>query len=38
MGLYELVVMNDELRDLVSAGVSTDKLRDACVRQGIRRR
>lgn len=35
MGLYELVIMTDEIRDLISAGVSTDKLRDACVKQGM---
>jgi type IV pilus assembly protein PilB len=36
MGLYELIVMNDELRDLISAGASTDKLRVACIKQGMR--
>jgi type IV pilus assembly protein PilB len=35
MGLYELVVMNDELRDLVSGGASTDQLRNACRKQGM---
>ncbi len=35
MGIYELVLMNDELRDLVSAGASTDELRTACRRQGM---
>jgi type IV pilus assembly protein PilB len=35
MGLYELVVMNDELRDLISAGASTDQLRNACRKQGM---
>src|SRR6202035_5374692 len=34
MGLYELVIMNDELRDLVSGGASTDQLRNACRKQG----
>ena len=27
MGLYELLVMDDEIRDLISQGVSTDELR-----------
>jgi type IV pilus assembly protein PilB len=35
MGLFELVIMNDELRDLVSAGASTDQLRLACRKQGM---
>jgi type IV pilus assembly protein PilB len=34
-GIYELVVMNDELRDLVSAGASTDQLRNACRKHGM---
>ncbi|HZT83505.1 MAG TPA: ATPase, T2SS/T4P/T4SS family, partial [Gemmataceae bacterium] len=35
MGIYELVLMNDELRDLISSGASTDKLRAACRAQGM---
>jgi type IV pilus assembly protein PilB len=35
MGIFELVVMNDDLRDMVSAGVSTDALRAACRKQGM---
>jgi type IV pilus assembly protein PilB len=35
MGIFELVVMNDELRDLISQGASTDQLRSACRRQGM---
>jgi type IV pilus assembly protein PilB len=35
MGLFELVTMNDELRDLVSAGSSTDALRIACKKMGM---
>ena len=35
MGIFELVIMNDELRDMVSAGASTDQLRNACRRQGM---
>jgi type IV pilus assembly protein PilB len=34
-GLYELVVMNDELRDMVSNGASTDQLRASCVKNGM---
>ena len=36
MGLFELVVLNDELRDLISAAVSTEELRKACVRNGMK--
>jgi type IV pilus assembly protein PilB len=35
MGIFELVVMNDEQRDLISAGVSTDQLRIAAKKQGM---
>jgi type IV pilus assembly protein PilB len=35
MGLYELVTMNDDMRDLISAGASTDELRAACRRMGM---
>jgi type IV pilus assembly protein PilB len=35
MGIYELVIMNDDLRDLVSNGVSTDNLRAACRKGGM---
>lgn len=34
-GLYELVVINDELRDMISANASTDQLRTACRDQGM---
>ncbi len=34
-GLYELVVINDDLRDMISAGASTDELRAACRRHGM---
>ncbi len=34
-GLYELVMMNDDLRDLISEGASTDALRQACRQQGM---
>lgn len=35
MGIFELVIMNDEIRDLVSAGISTDQLYSACRKQGM---
>ncbi len=35
VGIYELLVMNDDLRDLVANGASTDELRNACKRQGM---
>jgi type IV pilus assembly protein PilB len=35
-GIYELMVMNDELRDQVSAGASTDQLRLAARQMGMR--
>lgn len=35
MGIYELVLVNDELRDMISAGASTDQLRNACRKQGM---
>lgn len=35
MGIFELINMNDEIRDLVSAGVSTDELRRACIKHGM---
>jgi type IV pilus assembly protein PilB len=34
-GLHELIIMNDELRDMISAGASTDQLRDACRKMGM---
>jgi type IV pilus assembly protein PilB len=34
VGIFEMIVMNDELRDLVSAGASTDALRQATRRLG----
>jgi type IV pilus assembly protein PilB len=33
-GLYELLVMNDDLRDMVSRGASTDALRQYCRKAG----
>jgi type IV pilus assembly protein PilB len=35
MGIYELVIMNDDLRDLISQGASTDELRASCRRSGM---
>jgi type IV pilus assembly protein PilB len=35
MGIFELVIVNDEIRDLISAGASTDQLRVACRRHGM---
>jgi type IV pilus assembly protein PilB len=35
MGIFELVLMNDEIRDLISEGASTDKLRSHCIKQGM---
>jgi type IV pilus assembly protein PilB len=35
MGLFELVLMNDEVRDLISSGASTDQLRISCKKQGM---
>jgi type IV pilus assembly protein PilB len=34
-GIYELVIMNDDIRDLISNGASTDELRAACLRHGM---
>jgi type IV pilus assembly protein PilB len=34
-GLHELIQFNDELRDMISAGASTDQLRDACRKMGM---
>jgi type IV pilus assembly protein PilB len=34
-GIFELLVMNDELRDSISSGASTDQLRTACLGQGM---
>jgi type IV pilus assembly protein PilB len=34
-GLYEMVIVNDDIRDLISNGSSTDELRNACLRHGM---
>jgi type IV pilus assembly protein PilB len=35
MGIYELVLVQDDIRDLISSGASTDELRKACKRLGM---
>src|SRR5262245_31851570 len=35
MGLFELLIVDDDIRDLISAGASTDELRTACRRTGM---
>ena len=35
MGLFELLIMNDEIRDMISGGVSTDQMRFACKKMGM---
>ena len=35
-GVHEFLIMNDELRDAVNRGQSTDKLRDAAIRAGMK--
>jgi type IV pilus assembly protein PilB len=35
MGIFELVVMNDDLRDMITGGASTDQLRNACRKHGM---
>ena len=35
MGLYEFLIMNDTLRDMISANASTDELRNACLKSGM---
>ena len=34
-GIYELILVDDEIRDLISSGASTDQLRSACKRLGM---
>ena len=36
IGLFELMVINDEIRDRVNRGASTELLRDAAIRSGMR--
>ena len=35
MGIFELVLVNDDIRDMISAGASTDQLRQGCKKQGM---
>jgi type IV pilus assembly protein PilB len=35
MGIYELIVLNDDIRDMISQGVSTDQLRRNCKDMGM---
>ena len=35
MGLYELIIVNDDLRDMISQGLSSDQLRAGCKRLGM---
>jgi type IV pilus assembly protein PilB len=35
MGLFELITLNDELRDMISVGASADEMRNACRRMGM---
>jgi type IV pilus assembly protein PilB len=35
IGIFEYLVMNDELRELINRGVSTDKIRDLAIRTGM---
>ena len=36
MGIYELALMNDNLREMVVAEVSLDEFRNACRKYGMR--
>ena len=35
MGLHELIIVDDDVRDCISNGVSTDDLRKACESKGM---
>jgi type IV pilus assembly protein PilB len=35
LGLYELMMIDDDVRDLISAGASTDQLRNLCRKKGM---
>jgi type IV pilus assembly protein PilB len=35
MGIFELLVVNDDVRDLISANASVDEMRNACRRMGM---
>jgi type IV pilus assembly protein PilB len=36
LGIFELVHINDDLRDMISSGASTDHLRESCKKHGMR--
>jgi type IV pilus assembly protein PilB len=35
IGIFELVIINDDLRDMISSGGSTDQLRETCRKHGM---
>jgi type IV pilus assembly protein PilB len=35
MGIYELLVVNDDVRDLISSNVSVDEMRNSCRKMGM---
>jgi type IV pilus assembly protein PilB len=35
MGIFELLLVNDDIRDQISGGASTDQLRSVCRKQGM---
>jgi type IV pilus assembly protein PilB len=35
VGIFELVIINDDLRDQISSGASTDQLRETCRKHGM---
>ena len=35
MGLYELLIINDDIRDMISQGASGDEMRNVCIRSGM---
>ena len=36
MGIYELAIMNEDLREMIVAEVSLDEFRNACRKYGMR--
>ncbi|MFM7149213.1 MAG: GspE/PulE family protein, partial [Gemmataceae bacterium] len=35
MGIYELLIINDDIRDLISSGASVDEMQRSCVKMGM---
>ncbi|MSQ93099.1 MAG: type II/IV secretion system protein [Gemmataceae bacterium] len=35
-GIFELIIINDDLRDMISSAASTDQLRETCRKHGMR--